>query len=135
MSAIMVDTSVWVDFFHGYQKKGSLKLYEIIESEDIVVPPVIFQEILQGIKDESLVKEVEDYLTAYTLMSYDPYFAAKESAGMYRELRKKGVTISKTNDTLIAWLCLYFNCSLLHNDKDFTQIAKHTNLKIYNSNT
>ena len=61
----------------------------------------------------------------------DSYYVAEEGAQIYRALRKKGVTVQKPNDCLIAFYAIHFKLELVHNDKDFDKIAKHTSLKVY----
>ncbi len=65
---------------------------------------------------------------------YRAYDFAVKAAQLYRALRRKGITIRKANDCLIAAVCIENNIPLLHNDKDFDNIAKHTKLKIYKLN-
>ena len=97
----------------------------------IVIPPIIIQEILQGIKEIRLLHFVQDSLLGFHFLNYDAYEAAFEAAALYRLLRAKGVTVRTSNDCLIAWFCIANNFSIHHNDKDFNNIAKHTTLKIY----
>ncbi len=128
---VIVDTSVWIDFFRGVQNDSTNRLLMLMDTNDIVVPPVIVQEVLQGVLDKKLVDVIENLLLGFKFISYDEYEAAFEAADLYRFLRKKGVTIRSSNDAIIAWLCAKNNLHLLHNDRDFTNISKHTSLKIY----
>ncbi len=64
-------------------------------------------------------------------LNLDGYFVAEEAAKIYRTLRKKGITIRKPNDCIIAFYAIHFNLKLVHNDSDFDKIAKHTKLKIH----
>ena len=128
---IIVDTSVWIDFYNGITNKPVDILKSIMLTDNIVIPPIIVQEILQGVKEIKLLPVVEDSLLGFQFLSYDSYEAAFEAAALYRLLRSKGVTVRSSNDCLIAWLCLANNMSIHHNDKDFDNIAKYTSLKIY----
>jgi predicted nucleic acid-binding protein len=128
---IIVDTSVWIDFYNGISNRSVEMLKSIMLTDIIVIPPIIIQEILQGIKELKLLYLVEDSLLGFHFLNYDAYEAAFEAAALYRLLRSKGVTVRTSNDCLIAWLCTANNFSLLHNDKDFDNIAKYTSLKIY----
>lgn len=74
---------------------------------------------------------VDFRFAALKIIEIDPTVAAIEAANLYRELRKKGVTIRKPNDCLIAVYALHFNVELCHNDSDFDFIAAHSALKIY----
>ena len=68
---------------------------------------------------------------AFEFINYDPYEAALCAADLYRKMRAKGITIRSSNDALIAWLCIRFNLAVLHQDRDFDNIAKYTSLKIH----
>ena len=131
---IIVDTSVWIDFYNGITNKPVDILKNIMLTGIIVIPPIIVQEILQGIREIKLLPVVEDSLLGFQFLNYDSYEAAFEAAALYRLLRSKGVTVRSSSDCLIAWLCLANNMFIHHNDKDFDNIAKHTSLKIYKTN-
>jgi predicted nucleic acid-binding protein len=126
---IIVDTSVWIDFYNGITNKPVDILKSIMLTDNIVVPPIIVQEILQGIKEIKLLAVVEDSLLGFQFLNFDSYEAAFEATALYRLLRSKGVTVRSSNDCLIAWFCLANNMSIHHNDKDFDNIAKYTSLK------
>jgi predicted nucleic acid-binding protein len=64
-------------------------------------------------------------------VNYEPYESAIKAAQLYRSLRRKGITIRKANDCVIAALCIEFDIPLFHSDKDFDNIAKYSALKIY----
>ena len=130
---IIVDTSVWIDFYNGISNKPVDVLKNIMLTDVIIIPPTIVQEILQGIKEKKLLAVVEDAILGFQFLNYDMYEAAFEAAALYRLLRAKGVTVRTSNDCLIAWLCIANNFPIHHSDKDFDNIAKHTSLKIYKS--
>lgn len=93
--------------------------------------PVIVQESLQCIRSEKEFNLSKSAFLQFSFVTYDSIEMAFEAASLYRFLIKKGRTIRKPNDCLIAAICISYNYQLIHSDKDFTQIAKHTNLKIY----
>ena len=130
---IIVDTSVWIDFYNGISNKPVEVLKSVMLTDLIIIPPVILQEILQGIREKKLLEIVEDAILGFQFLNYDMYEAAYEAAALYRLLRTKGVTVRTSNDCLIAWLCISNDIQIHHNDKDFDNIAKHTSLKIYKS--
>ena len=74
---------------------------------------------------------IKENLFGFQLVEYNNYELAVKTAELFRLLRKKGITIRKANDFLIATVCIEHNFPILHNDKDFDTIAKHTSLKIY----
>ncbi len=127
----IVDTSVWIDFFKGDKSITTKKLLLLMDTNEIVVPPIIIQEVLQGIIDKKTVDIIENLFLGFKFINYDEYEAAFEAASLYRFLRKKGITIRSSNDALIAWICKKHGLQLLHNDRDFTHISRHLSLKIY----
>ncbi len=88
-------------------------------------------EILQGIADDTAHRRVRRYLSPLLILPMSETVFVR-AAAIYRKLRKKGITIRKTNDCIIAATALEHHCQLLHNDKDFTHIEKHFPLKVCN---
>ena len=131
MNKILVDTSVWINFLNGVKNKFSEKLKELIEKDaPVVLTPIVIQEILQGIRDDARFNEVKSALSGFEVLMIDPVEAAYEAAALFRMLRKKGITIRKSNDCLIAYYAIHHHTILLHNDSDFDKIARHSSLKI-----
>jgi predicted nucleic acid-binding protein len=135
MPKLVVDSSIWVDFFN---KKTSVEiehlkslLLSIQWSSPVIILPVIMQEVLQGIEKDKHYNIIKENLQGFEYIEYNPYEFSIKAAEIYRGLRRKGITIRKANDCLIAALCIEYNIPLFHNDKDFDNIAKHTSLKIY----
>jgi predicted nucleic acid-binding protein len=130
---ILVDTSVWIDFFAGRDLPHVATLERLIlENEDLALCGIILTEILQGIADDTTHRRVRRYLGPLIMLPM-PEAVFVRAANIYRKLRKQGVTIRKTNDCIIAATVLEHHCYLLHNDKDFVRIAKHYPLKIIKS--
>lgn len=128
----LVDTSVWIDFFNGKVNPATNLLTELLEEDsEIFTSPVIIQEILQGIKSDKDHDILKEKLFSLNILSIDPIEAALGASDLYRELRKKGITIRETNDILIAFHCIYCNIPILHKDRDFGLISKHSDLKLY----
>lgn len=129
-SVILVDTSVWIDFFAGRDLKPVQCLERaILDNEDIALCGIVLTEILQGIADDRSYRRVPQYLEPLIMLPMtDAVFI--RAADIYRALRKKGTTIRKTNDCLIAATALEYHCHLLHHDRDFAAIAKHLPLQL-----
>ncbi|MCW3090434.1 MAG: twitching motility protein PilT [Ferruginibacter sp.] len=135
MSNIVVDSSVWIDFFN---KKTSHQI-EIVRNlifdspvvTTITILPIILQEVLQGIQSNKHFEIVKENLQGFNYIFFDAYTSSVSAAQLYRYLQKKGITIRKPNDCLIASVGIDQDLFLLHNDRDFDNIAKHTSLKIY----
>ncbi|GAA0527475.1 type II toxin-antitoxin system VapC family toxin [Chitinophaga japonensis] len=132
MSApLLFDTSVWIAFFHNSKETaetGLLAQY-IDDNHPIHLTPTILQEILQGIKDDAHFKKIKELLSWFNMLELDPTQAAIGAATLYRSLRKKGATVRKSNDVLIAFYAITFNIRLVHLDRDFELISQHTGLK------
>lgn len=130
MDTILVDTSVWVNFFKDIGTNSSNFLTINFSKVIIATCPVVVQEILQGIVSDRDKRIVNNYFDGLTKLVENPYTVAIEAANLYRELRKKGVTIRKPNDCLIAIYAIRNNIALLQDDRDFLLIAQHSKLKL-----
>ncbi len=128
---IVVDTSVWVDFLRGANSAERRTLHRLIEEgEDISITDLILTEILQGINDEGYFRRARDYLLEYPVYGakgIETYIAA---ARIYRDCRKKGKTVRKTVDCIIAAVCIENGLVLLHKDGEFERIGACTGLKV-----
>ena len=132
--SIIVDTSVWIDSFNpkiNTPEKNSL--IQLIQNDGpIYLCPVIYQEILQGIREDKSFKRIRSILQQYRMIDIDLMYVTNYAIDLYRHLRKKGITIRKSIDCLIASYAIIADMHLLHNDRDFIQIASESKLKIYN---
>lgn len=129
---MLIDTSAWIAFFNN--SKTDLALY-IDGYLDTALPihtcPTIVQEVLQGIKHDKDFRRTAYNLQTYKMLLFtDQVQAAIDAAHIYRNCRKKGITIRKANDCLIALYALANNVEILHWDTDFNAIAKVYPLKI-----
>ena len=132
MNKVLVDTSVWIDFLNGKNNKSTRILTKLIQDDvRVVLCPTIIQEILQGISEDKSFKEVKENLSGFEVLPLDGVLAAYGAATLYREIRKKGVTIQKSNDCLIAFYAIHHKVTLLHKDKDFDLIARHSSLRVF----
>ena len=127
----IIDTSIWVNYFNSVKDKKAELVNQLIDSNEVIVLPVILQETLQGIKENKIFTLTKELMLSYHYISIDPIYSAIRSAELYRFLRQKGITIKKPNDCLIAAICIDSGIPLFHNDRDFDSIAKYTSLKIY----
>jgi predicted nucleic acid-binding protein len=127
---VLIDTSVWINFFKARETKASLFLKNNLGNIIIATCPVILQEVLQGIVPDRNFSQVNSYFNTLTQFRGDPYELAHDAAKLYRQLRKKGITIRKPNDCLIAIYAIKNDVKLLHDDRDFDHIADNSNLMI-----
>lgn len=131
--SLIVDTSVWIDGLNPKKKTPEKELLIRLIQDDypIFLCPVIYQEILQGIREEKTFERIKLILQQYRMINIDILYVTNYAVGLYRQLRKKGITIRKSVDCLIASYAILADMPLLHNDSDFTQIARESRLKIY----
>jgi predicted nucleic acid-binding protein len=128
---ILVDTSVWIDFLNGINSKERHTLHRLIEEEeDISLTEIVVTEILQGIKDDENFKRVKDYLLEFPIHRPKGTETYLKAAEIYRDCRKKGKTIRKTVDCIIAAICIENGLTLLHKDIDFDIIQGCGGLKV-----
>jgi len=131
---ILVDTSVLIGYFKGSKNASCDKINYIIDNKiPYGICNYVYQELLQGSANKQEYELLKDYLS--TLPFYDLQ-NGKESfentALMYMNCRKKGITVKSTIDLIITEIAIENDLYLLHNDNDFTNIAKiYKNLKIY----
>jgi predicted nucleic acid-binding protein len=129
---ILVDTTVWIDFFSNRHAAHTAYLAKLIEQQDdICICGVVLTEILQGIKNTKEQRQVEEGLESliFLEMTRETFVLA---ADIFRTLRQKGVTVRKTVDCMIAAVAIENNMPLLHNDRDFDFIKENHRLRIVN---
>ncbi len=126
---ILVDSSVWIDFFNGTACAETDKLNEILGLEEIVIGDLILAEVLQGFRSDTDYKAAKNALTSLTVHDLLGKDMAIKSANNFRKLRKKGITIRKTADVIIATYCIENKIPLLFSDKDFIPFVDNLRLK------
>ncbi|MBI1871666.1 MAG: PIN domain nuclease [Chlamydiae bacterium] len=127
---ILVDTTVWIDFFRDKETSHVAYLEFLLKNhEDVCLCGVILTEILQGIRDEKEYHETFQLLRSliFIEMDFDTFLL---SADIYRKLKAKGVTIRKSIDCMIAAVAIENKLKLLQNDRDFGPIARYCGLEI-----
>lgn len=127
---IVVDTSVWIDFFNGKDTAEVIILDRALGTEAVAIGDLIALEILQGFKNDKDYAAVRDMLDALTIYDMLGENAAYACADNYRVLRKKGITVRKSADVIIATFCIENNFPLLFSDKDFIPFVEHLGLRV-----
>ena len=126
---ILVDSSVWIDYFSGNGSPETDFLDGALGVSAIAIGDLILTEVLQGFrhdKDYKTAKRLLEELTIFELLGKK---MAVKSADNFRKLRKKGVTIRKTADVIIASFCIEHHFPLLFSDKDFKPFVQHLGLR------
>ncbi len=126
---ILVDSSVWIDYFNGTETAETTLLDEYLTTDTICIGDIILAEVLQGFRSD------KDYRLARGLLLELPIFQimtpelALITADNYRKLRKKGITVRKSVDNWIATFCIENQVSLLFSDRDFAPYLDHLGLR------
>ncbi len=127
---VLVDTSVWIDYFRGTETPQVFLLDGMLARDRIIIGDLIITELMQGFrykKELAAISEIVNLLEYRDLVGRE---IAEKSAENYRYLRKKGATVRKTFDVIIGTFCIENDIYLLHDDRDFTPMEKYLGLKV-----
>jgi hypothetical protein len=130
---ILVDTSVMIDFFKGLSNDPANRLRSLLAHQiPFGICSVIYQEILQGAKNEKEYSLLKKYLACQRFFNpKDGIRSYEEAARIYCICRRQGVTIRSTIDCLIAQIAIENDLFLLHNDSDFDAMERVIDLRVY----
>jgi predicted nucleic acid-binding protein len=127
---MIVDSTVWVDYFDGKDNEETRLLEERIGREDIGLTDLIFCEILKGLRTDREFEDVKAQLVEFHIYATGSIEMATEAARNFRKLRAKGFTVRKTIDCWIATFCLRGGHELLHRDRDFDAFENELGLRV-----
>jgi len=127
---VIVDTTVWIDYFQGVRNPETDWLNSELDRQRLALTDIILCELLQGVRDDLIAKEIETELTRCEMFEIGGVALASDAARNYRTLRGRGQTVRKTIDCLIATFCLRDQHSLLHRDRDFDPFEELLNLSV-----
>lgn len=127
---ILVDSSVWVDYFKGTITPQTEKLDALLGREPLAIGDLILTEVLQGFADDKSFNLARKMLLTLTVVELGGTEIAIQAARNFRTLRRAGVTIRKTIDTIIATRCIESGYELLHDDRDFDAFVKHLGMRV-----
>lgn len=125
---MIVDSSVWIDFFKNVDTGQTIWLENALRREQIGLTTLVLCEVLQGVRTDSQFRAFALDLLQFEVFDTDGVDLAIKSAENYRILRQKGHTIRRTIDCIIATFCIENGHQLLHNDRDFEAFAQHLGL-------
>ncbi len=126
---ILVDSSVWIDYFRGVPTPQTDRLDSLLGTEPVATGDLILTEVLQGFTSDRDFKQARKLLTSMVLVSLGGQALAIQAAKNFRALRARGVTVRKTIDTVIATRCIESGLPLLYSDKDFDPFVEHLGLR------
>jgi predicted nucleic acid-binding protein len=129
---IVVDTSVWVDVLNNVDSPQATRFEQLLRGgSPLALTDVIYTEVLQGLRGEAEARRVDKHLRAFPVLRLSALDDFALAAELYRNARRKGITIRKTLDCLIAAPCIRAAAPLLHADADFDRLATCSELKIF----
>jgi hypothetical protein len=126
---VLVDSSVWIDYFNGRNNVRTRTLDELLSSTIVIVGDLILFEVLQGFKSDPDFRTAKRLLLELELVELGGIELALEAAENFRMLRKNGVTVRKTVDCVIATYCIEHRIPLLYDDRDFDHFVRHMGLR------
>ncbi len=127
---IVADTSVWIDYVNGVVTPQTDILDRELKQDRVVTGDLIIVEFLQGFRDNKqfqIAKHLMDSLDYHDFVGKE---MATRAAENFRKLRKRGITIRKTMDVLIATFCIAHDLELLHNDRDYDPMEELLGLRV-----
>ena len=129
---IVVDSSVWIDYFKG-RPTAEANLLGLLADEELVIGDLIMIEVLQGFPFQRDFLRAQEIFAALEFRAMGGHKIAVAAARNYRALRARGVTPRSTIDTIIATFCIAQGHDLLHCDRDFDPFERHLGLHVVRS--
>jgi predicted nucleic acid-binding protein len=124
---LLIDTSVWIEVF---KKDSRVKLEAVAPIDEIALCPPVFQEVLQGFRDEQAFRIAREALSAFPMVESPlPLEVFEAAAQLYRRARRSGLTVRSSVDCLIATCAIRHTLTVLHNDRDFPLLAQISGLQ------
>ena len=124
----LVDSSVWLDYSNGQVTHETDLLDSLLGTEPVAIGDLILAEVLQGFRNDVDYEAAKGMLASLTIYDLLGASLAIKTADNYRALRKRGITVRKTVDVVIATFCIERRTPLLYSDRDFDPFVKHSGL-------
>jgi len=126
---ILVDSSVWIDYFNGRVCAETDRLDDLLGTELLLTGDLILIEVLQGFRSDRHFRRAQEFLGRLAYIDLVGRDVALAAAANYRRLRRAGVTVRKTIDVAIATRCIRDSHRLLYTDRDFDPMVEHLGLQ------
>jgi len=126
---ILVDSSVWIDYFRGVPTPEADRLDVLLGSEPVITGDLVLTEVLQGFGNDRDFNQAKKLLTSLVVVDLAGQDVAVQAAKNFRRLRALGITVRKTIDTVIATRCIESGFTLLYSDRDFDPFVQHLGLR------
>jgi predicted nucleic acid-binding protein len=127
---ILVDSSVWIDYFNGLATGETDALDDLLGREPVLIGDLILAEVLQGFRRDADYRKARALMETLELRTLGGRQVAMAAADNYRALRRRGITPRKTIDMIIGAYCLVHGLQLLHADRDFDVLEKELGLLV-----
>ena len=127
---IVVDSSVWIDFFHGVSTPEVERLDGLLGLTPLAIGDLVLVEVMQGFRTDQDVATARQLFRSLALLPMLGGSNAWKAAENVRQLRRKGITVRKTMDGIIATACIEANLPLLFSDRDFRPYVEHLGLEV-----
>jgi predicted nucleic acid-binding protein len=128
---ILVDTSVWIEYFARRSSPAAQMLDDVLDHEKILLGDLVMVEILQGAREGRDLRLIVGALASFEVPTLCSEGLAPKAAENYRTLRRRGITIRGTIDVIIATWCIENGAFLLHNDRDFDAMERELGLHVW----
>jgi predicted nucleic acid-binding protein len=129
---IVVDTTIWIDFLVARGTTFDRHLTELLELDaPIALVDIVYCEVLQGIRDDDIYQRTRRSLLAHPILRPRGLETFETAANLFRAARRRGLTVRRSVDCLIAATCLEAGAELYHNDRDFDVLARVSDLTVY----
>jgi predicted nucleic acid-binding protein len=127
---VLADTSVWIDYFNGVVNWQTDRLDWLLSAQPVALGDLILTELLQGFDREADFQRARSLLSVLPFYELGGYQLCLQAANNYRSLRRRGISVRRTIDVIIATGCIEWNLELLHNDRDFIPMEQVLSLKV-----
>ena len=130
---VVVDSSVWIDFFVNRPTVASGELERLLDDgrSRVIVPDLVLYEVLRGFRNEWALQQARRLLQTLSVEPCGGEDIALAAAEHYRALRARGITVRSAIDVLVAAFCMTRDYLLLHSDRDYDAIAAHRGLRVW----
>lgn len=130
---LVVDSSVWIDFFNARPSAGRVELRRLLDDGQtrLVIPDLVLFEVLRGFRDERAMRQARVLLQMLSVEHCGGEAVALAAAEHYRYLRARGITVRSSVDVMIATFCIERDYLLLHSDRDYDGFAAHRGLRVW----
>lgn len=126
---ILVDSSVWIDYFRGTPAPQADMLDALLGSQPVAIGDLVLTEVLQGFASDSDFNQARKLLTTLAIVDIGGRDITIQATENFRALRALGITVRKTIDTMIATRCIRDGLALLYSDRDFDPFVRHLGLR------